>query len=80
MMAHIKNVTAAIMAVFLSFHSSDFLLQYSFHQLAPHIHNQIPHFGDIITIDHIKIIQDKIIKTISIVAIIFLFYKNKYFV
>ena len=71
MIEHITNITAAMIAVFLSFHSSDFLLQYSFDQLAPHIPNQIHPFGDIRTIDHIKIIQDKIIKTINIVAIIF---------
>jgi len=61
-----------IIAICFSFHSIDFLLQYSFDPDIPPIHNHKPHLGDIINTDHTNVIQLKIKSVIRIILIFFI--------
>ncbi|MEI8253004.1 MAG: hypothetical protein WCG25_04585 [bacterium] len=63
------NINEDTTATCFSFHSIDFLLQYSLDHESHPIHNHNPHFGDIIMIDHINTIQLKIIIVISNILI-----------
>ena len=61
-----KSRVIVIIAIILSFHSIDFLLQYSFHDAdAQPIHSQSHHLGDIIKTHATKIHHNIIIAIIS---------------